>query len=199
MKTPNSTAKSTLPDTFVRHFAPAVHRAGTPAASDGGRVRLTLSASIGRGALDGAWWPRSRNLETELADLVDHFPATSGRTVHAVYSLPDWRPAHRRIKVKGGMIKVGCFPSDDSHRVLIGLSSGETLQIMVIPPDSSPTLAHAAMATAAAPTNGDSAATILKDAQESETADAAARWSDDGGLWWEPPPTQSVRRGPWRT
>jgi hypothetical protein len=34
-------------------------------------LRLRLSPSIGKGALDGAWWPYSRDLSAEALDLVD--------------------------------------------------------------------------------------------------------------------------------
>jgi hypothetical protein len=163
------------------------------------RLRLSLSASLGRAALDGAWWPRTRKLETELSDLVDHFPVAAGRIVHAVYSVPDWLPAHRRINVKHRVIKVGFFPHDDSHRILLGLASRQILQLMVVPPDSSSSLARAVMAKASSPTNRDSAAAILASAQELEAAESVARWSDDGGLWWEPRPPRYVRRGKWRT
>jgi hypothetical protein len=198
MKTPSTTTTPIFADTAARGPAPAVDSAGPAAESASPRPRMALSASVGLGALDGAWWPRSRNLETELADLVDSFPATSGRIVHAVYSRPDWRPAHRRIKVKWGVIKVGSFPNDDSHRILLSLSSREILHIMVIPPHSSPALALAVMVTAASPGNRDSAATILEDAQQAEDEDAAARWSDDGGMS-EPPLPPRVRHGSWRT
>ena len=199
MKTPSSTIHPTFVDKAAGGPAPAGDPGEPAAARSNERLRLALSASIGRGVLDGAWWPRSRNLENELADLVDNFPATSGRVVHAVYSRPDWQPTHRRIKVKRGLIKVGSFPNDDSHRILLGLSNREILQIMVIPPHSSPALALAVMVTAASPGNRDSAATILKDAQQAEDEDDAARWSDDGGLWWEPRLPQQVRHGSWRT
>jgi hypothetical protein len=197
MKTPSVTTNPVLADTAVPP-APAGVPAGPAAENSSPRVRLTLSTSTGFSALDGAWWPRSRNLETELADLVDHFPATSGRIVHAVYSGPDWRPAPRRIKVKQGVIKVGSFPTDDSHRILLTLSSREILHILVIPPHSSPVLALAVMVTAASPGNRDSAATVLQDAQQAEDEDAAARWSDDGGVW-EPRLPSRARHGSWRT
>jgi hypothetical protein len=195
MPTPNSATIPTPfpPDAVVR---PACPDQAEPKDS---RLRLSLSASFGRAALDGAWWPRTRKLETELSDLVDHFPAAAGHIVHAVYSVPDWLPAHRRINVKHRVIKVGSFPHDDSHRILLGLANRQSLQLMVVPPESSSSLALAVMAKAASPTNRDSAAAILANAQEREAAETAARWSDDGGLWWEPRPSRYVRRGKWRT
>jgi len=196
MKTP-STTQSPSPDVAAPLRDPVVHCAGPAGAVP--RLRLALSESIGSGRLDGAWWPRSRNLETELADLVQRMPATVGRIVRAVYSTPDWQPAPRRIRVGDGFVKVGSFPHDDDHRIWLRLSSREMLQVMVIPPDSSPAMARAAMTTAASTSNRDSAATILKDAQDAEAAENVARWSDDGGQWWEPRPPQKLRRGSWRT
>ena len=43
----------------------------------------------GRDHLDGGWWPQSRDLAVELADLVDHFPQAHGRIQRAVYSPPE--------------------------------------------------------------------------------------------------------------
>ena len=37
-------------------------------------LRLTMGAAAGKDRLDGGWWPHSRDLSTELADLVDSFP-----------------------------------------------------------------------------------------------------------------------------
>jgi hypothetical protein len=196
MKTP-STTQSLFPDVAALVPDQLVQRVGPPGA--GPRLRLALSDSIGYGGLDGAWWPRSRNLETELADLVQRFPVSVGRIVRAVYSTPDWQPAPRRVRVGDGFVKVGSFPHDDNHRILLRLSNRQILHVMVVPPDSSPTLAVAVMTTATSPGNRDCAATILKDAQDAEAAENVARWSDDGGQWWEPRPPRNVRRGSWRT
>ena len=39
-----------------------------------GPLRIRLSVTSGHTIFDGAWWPRSRNINTEVADLVDHSP-----------------------------------------------------------------------------------------------------------------------------
>jgi hypothetical protein len=92
-------------------------------------LRLVLSTHPGHGSLDGAWWPRSRNLATELADLVDHFPTSAGRVIRAVYSPPDWLPVSRRVDIARGYIKVGSFPHDDTHVLALRLSTGEVLRL----------------------------------------------------------------------
>ena len=55
----------------------------------------------------------------EVADLVEHFPLPSGRVVRVLISPPDWDPAPRQVRVAGGSVKIGSFPRDDTHLVLI--------------------------------------------------------------------------------
>lgn len=83
-----------------------------PVDSGRGPLRLEMSRPPLRGTLDGAWWPRSRDLRVELAHLVDNFPASAGKIDRAVISGPDWSPAPRRVPVAHGFGKVECFPHD---------------------------------------------------------------------------------------
>jgi hypothetical protein len=82
-------------------------------------LRLRLSPSIGKGALDGAWWPYSHDLSAEALDLVDHFPASFDRIRRVVYSTPDWDAAPRRIKAADVFVSLASFPRDDTHRVFV--------------------------------------------------------------------------------
>jgi hypothetical protein len=52
-----------------------------------GALRLRMSEHPGTDSLDGGWWPQSRDLAVELADLVDHFPTRYGRMVRALSML----------------------------------------------------------------------------------------------------------------
>src|SRR3954447_397461 len=78
-------------------------------------LRLRMGEAPAPGGLQGGWWPQSRDLAVELADLVDHFLPERGRIVRATYSPPDWDPAPRRVPVARGYVKVGSFPRDDTH------------------------------------------------------------------------------------
>lgn len=144
-------------------------------------LRLLLSPRLGHGALDGAWWPQSRDLAVELADLAGHFPAAAGRIIRALYSPPDWLTPPRRVKVAGGFVKAGFFPHDDTHVMSLRMYDQQIVQLMVVPPGTSSTLARAAMQTAADPANTDCAAALLRDLERAGGIDPAARWSDDGG------------------
>ncbi len=126
-----------------------------------GPLRLKLAAHPGTGSLDGAWWPRSRELERELADLVDHFPDTAGHVERVVFSRPDWSTSPRRVRVGRGPMKTGSFPEDDTHLVLLKLSSAKQLRILVVPSETEVDAAMELMDQALATTNRRSAAELL--------------------------------------
>lgn len=114
--------------------------ASANAPSEGLRFQMSDSAEHGR--VDGAWWPRSRNLQREAADLVDNFPAEIGRISRLLFSRPDWdNPSHdgrgvRTIRAARGPVKVGSFPSDDTHLMILTMGSGQRLKLLVIPSDT---------------------------------------------------------------
>ncbi|WP_156390868.1 MULTISPECIES: DUF5994 family protein [unclassified Nocardioides] len=96
-----------------------------------------MSDRTGLDTLDGGWWPRSRDLAVELADLADHFPHALGRVQHAVYSPPDWDATPRRVAVRGGHVELDAVPRDDTHLVLLRTSQRLTLCLLVVPHDFS--------------------------------------------------------------
>lgn len=110
----------------------------TPPTAERGplRLRLTPTGTTPRPRLDGAWWPRSRDLPSELADLVDHFPAEAGRVARAVFSPPDWEAAPRRIRIARGTMKIGSFPRDDTHLMQLTLLGGASFELLVVPPET---------------------------------------------------------------
>jgi hypothetical protein len=90
-----SLAQLTLPR---KHDAtsPEVHPpSGRPSPSaTNGPLRLKPSpSSMGRGRLDGGWWPYHRDVAAEAMDLVDHFPEWFDRICRGVYSTRKPLPA----------------------------------------------------------------------------------------------------------
>ena len=127
----------------------------SPTTQDGAAaLRLRLDHDVARGGLDGAWWPHSRDLATESAHLVDTFPVQVGRIARLLYSGPDWPRADdqaqvRRIRTEHGSVKLGSFPSDDTHVMVVTLASRERLHLLVVPCDTDPASAERVMAAAA--------------------------------------------------
>lgn len=147
-------------------------------------LRLRLVHEPGRAALDGAWWPHSRDLPVEVRDLVDHFPPSCGRITRVLFSPPDWDSAPHRVEVSGRFVKVGCFPRDDTHLVLLTTSDRTVLRIVVIPPDFTPGQAEEALLAGSTPHNAHSAADLLAEVSDNPEGVVADYWDDDGGAWW---------------
>ena len=148
-----------------------------------GPLRLHLAGHPGRDHLDGGWWPQSRDLTVELADLVNHFPPQLGRIVRAVVSPPDWDPAPRRIPVAGGYVKVGSFPRDDTHLIHLKTSDRTVLHVLVVPPGFTQDQGDEALLAAATSGNAHSASDLLDEVTEYPDIDPMDHWSDDGGSW----------------
>jgi hypothetical protein len=142
-------------------------------------LRLRLSPSIGKRALDGAWWPFSRDLTVEALDLVDHFPAAFDRIRRVVYSTPDWDAAPPRIKTADVFVSLASFPRDETHRVSEGVARPGVLQLRAVPPEWDDRAARHAMRIAAMQSNVKSAATILSESEGQDRAGLSAH-RDDG-------------------
>jgi hypothetical protein len=141
-------------------------------------LRLQLHPTMGVGATDGTWWPRSRDLDLELSDLVDTFPIALGEVHRAVYSRPDWDTAPRRVRVARGLIKVGSYPREDNHQVWLWMSTRTMIRLAVVAPEGSPT-GPAGAATPDRP--------LVPDGVDEAETDARSHWDDDGGSWRAPP------------
>ena len=166
---------------------PASPKGSTPSASAGERVplRIRLDNGFTSGPLDGAWWPQSRDLQAEAADLVDHFPDLLGGVERLLFSRPDWdsvrgAPSLRQIHAAIGAVKVGSFPSDDTHVMIVKMRSGQRLRLLVVPSDTDPALASQVMDRAADDRNTDSPSALLGLAGPDQSEIALVVWDDDG-------------------
>lgn len=139
-------------------------------------LRLRMVEHVGRDRLDGGWWPQSRDLAVELADLVEHLPQQYGRVVRAVYSPPDWDGAPRRVPVPGGYVKVGSFPRDDTHVIHLKTYDHNVLQVLVVPPQFTDDQGDEALLAAASPGNSHSAGEVLDHVTEHPDVDPADHW-----------------------
>ena len=168
--------------------------APAPELQDRGPLRLTLAKELGEGPLDGAWWPRSRDLQTEAADLIDHFPPGRGRVYRLGYSTPDWAAPLRRIRVARGVTKAGSFPKDDTHVVRLAMSTRHVVHLLVVPPETSERDARILMDRAARASNLDDAVKLLHEVAAHHGPEHAEIWHDDGGAYWDPHPVAPSHR-----
>jgi hypothetical protein len=136
----------------------------TPPAGDR-QLRLLLSPSLGRGALDGAWWPYSHDLRAEAVDLAKYFPLSWGRIARLIYSAGDERSD--RLKIGNTFVTLASFPHGNTSRALLLTSpSRRVIHLLVVPPEREDRPARHAMRIAATPTNDKSAITILTESDD---------------------------------
>jgi hypothetical protein len=139
-------------------------------------LRLRLGSAPGQDLLDGAWWPYSRDLESELSDLVQQFPPAHGRVSRAVYSLPDWDTAPRELVAGKRVITVGAFPHGDAHVLVVQLSDDRRLTLLVVPPDFTPGQGEEALLAGSTAGNRHTAGELLLEVTDQHDADPADRW-----------------------
>jgi hypothetical protein len=123
--------------------------------------RLALADAFYCGPLDGAWWPRSRDLQREAPILVDGFPSDRGRISRLLVSPPDWDRTGAHVNARRGQVNIGRFPGDDAHVIVLSLGGGTRLRLLVIDPGTHPGTAQALMREASAPGNRRDAGALL--------------------------------------
>ncbi|MGZ6753665.1 MAG: DUF5994 family protein [Nocardioides sp.] len=138
-----------------------------PSTTDPARspLRLSLQEHPGASPVEGAWWPWTRDLQDESADLVDHFPRSVGYIDRLLFSRPDWDlgdgDVPRKIRAARGPVKVGSFPRDDTHLMVLRLASGRRVRLVVVPASTSEAGARALLARAGTADNQRDAARLL--------------------------------------
>ena len=113
-------------------------------------LRLQLDPSrVGTGAVDGGWWPRSRDPDAELPGLIAGLDTSLGPITRVALNLDAWDAAPRRVAVDGRHLRVGWFRHMDAHTIGLTRASQNRVVLLVIPPEATTTAAQIAMAMAA--------------------------------------------------
>ena len=124
-----------------RHPTPPEH---TP------RLRLKPKAPH-TGYVDGAWWPHSDDLTTELPDLLAVLSVRLGPIDHVLYKLNDWAKAPTKLATGGHAVRLDGYRLQPPNTVeVLGLDRNRIV-LLVVPPHTDPDRAHATMMAAAAP------------------------------------------------
>ncbi|GAA1547375.1 DUF5994 family protein [Streptomyces albidochromogenes] len=133
-----------------------IHRAVKP-----GTALLRLQTTHSRvGALDGAWWPRSRDVTAELPALIQVLTAHLGPVTRVGLDADAWEEVPTRVIVDERVVHLDSFPVGDDT-VLITRGDKDHFALMVVPPDTAPDAAREAMTRAVRADNVTQAAEIL--------------------------------------
>jgi Family of unknown function (DUF5994) len=138
--------------------APSAILAGPPA------PRVSFGPALHRhGAVDGGWWPHSRNALTELPGLVAALDSRPGVRVQRLsVHRDDWDDIpHRLTTDTGHLIRVDWFTAIARHTVSVTTAGQGTIELLVVPPGTAEGTAQTAMNMAATGPAGAQAADIL--------------------------------------
>ncbi|MBD0840984.1 MULTISPECIES: DUF5994 family protein [unclassified Streptomyces] len=136
----------------------AVHRAVRPGTAV---VRLETTHDR-RGVLDGAWWPRSRDIAAELPGLITALTEHLGPITRVGLDADAWEGLPTRMTVDGRVVHIDSSAVGDDT-VLVTRGEQDLFSLLVIPPHAAPDAARAAMAEAVRAGSGSQAAQILID------------------------------------
>ena len=158
-------------------------------------VRLQLAPTGSAPALiDGAWWPRSRDLATELPGLVAVLDPLWGRITHVTVNPTFWPVVPRRVPVHGHVVKVGWFGAEqDPHKLLLFSYGTGRWDLLVIPPETSAVTATRLMTTATDPSWSLTASALIQEADFFRIA-AEADWDSAQERVWDSEGGHGVRR-----
>ncbi|MFD9083849.1 DUF5994 family protein [Streptomyces erythrochromogenes] len=134
----------------------AIHQAVKP-----GAALLRLETTQSRlGLLDGAWWPRSRNVTIELPALITVLTAHLGPILRVGLDTSAWQDVPTRLVIDGQVVHLDADPVGDDT-VLVTRGHNDHFALLVVPPDTTADAAREAMARAVRADNITQATQIL--------------------------------------
>jgi Family of unknown function (DUF5994) len=148
------------------------------------RLRLKPKAPA-TGYVDGAWWPRSRDLTVELPALAEVLAVRLGQVQRVAYALSTWDSAPRRFEVDGYRVRLEGFSTQDRNIMHVTGSNRGRISLLVVPSEMTDAAGHDALMTAGRRGNADRPEEILAasglPAPRVATDGAEGRWEGDGG------------------
>lgn len=125
-------------------------------------LRLTTTHER-QGILDGAWWPRSRSLASELPGLISALTERLGPITRIGLDSAAWDDdIATRVTVDDRVVHIDVFSVGDGT-ALVTRGDEDHFSLLVVPPDTPPEAARTAMTEAVRSGNPKQAQQILID------------------------------------
>ena len=149
------------------------------------RLRLKPRAPH-TGYVDGAWWPHSDDLTTELPDLLAVLAVRLGPIDRVVYKAGDWADPPAEFVTAHAAVRLDGYRLQPPNTIEVLGRGGARTVLLVVPPHTGPDRAHATLMAAAAPNDEstvDGLLMISLQDRESRAQRVAAqeRWDSEGG------------------
>jgi hypothetical protein len=112
------------------------------------------------GFVQGGWWPLTDQLYIELRLLLAALSSRSETIERVLYDENSWASASLRMEFRGHSVILEPSTSSPNTLTVSGKKFG-TLALLVVPPDTDPAAAHAAVMAAADPDDASTAGELL--------------------------------------
>lgn len=139
------------------------------------------------GMVNGAWWPRSRDLTAELPALIAVLDQAWGQMNRVTVNVRMWPQVPKRVRTGAHTVRVGWFDAEQDPNDVCLISYGSApgrWDLLVVPPETDPARAAQLMAAASDVANKQTASALLDDDDDAlrrhpqqTTADAPATGS----------------------
>ncbi|MFD7947551.1 DUF5994 family protein [Streptomyces sp. NPDC059744] len=113
----------------------------------GAAVLRMETTSNREGIFDGAWWPRTRDIASQLPRLIDALVARLGPVARVGLDASAWDDAPGHLVIGGRTVHIDWSAVDDST-MIVTRGDQDHFSFLVIPPQASAAAARAAMAMA---------------------------------------------------
>ena len=138
--------------------AVSAHRHGGPENTP--RLWLKRKAPIS-GYVDGAWWPHSDDLQTELPDLLSVLSVRLGAVARVMYKVDEWSIAPRQLAIGGHKVRLDGYHRQPPHTLEVLDARGNRIVLLVVPARTDPERAHSIVMAAAATDDRTSVESLL--------------------------------------
>jgi len=138
----------------------AVGRRPTPAENTP-RLRLKPKAPTS-GYVDGAWWPHSDDLPTEVPDLLAVLSVRLGPIDRVIYTLAEWVQAPKKLLTDGRVVRLAGYNRQPVNTIEVIGHNRNKIVLLVVPWGTDPDDAHHTMMAAATPDDTTTVEGLLK-------------------------------------
>jgi len=148
------------------------------------RLRLKPKAPQS-GYVDGAWWPRSDDLTTELPDLLAVLSVRLGPIDRVLFNSSEWATPSAKFATSGRRVRLDGYRLQPANTIEVLGVKRNKIVLLVMPANADPDKAHETLMAAAAPSNDSTVDSLLMvSAREREirtqAAGAQERWESAG-------------------
>ncbi len=131
------------------------------------RLRLKPKAPHS-GYVDGAWWPHTSNLSSELPDLLAVLSVRLGQIDRVLYNVGEWSAAPTKLSTGGRRVRLDGYQRQPINTVeVVGLDR-DRIVLLTVPAATDPAEAHSALMNAAQPDDHTTVLGILTAAQHAD-------------------------------